>query len=645
MTLNNSPIEKPLARYAAGLVVTAFAAGLGWMLWPMTSGPFPIAILLLGVVITSWIAGFGPALVATFLGAALGYFLQVQDIGVEHPGSASSMEMTLYIAIGVGISLLVGNRRSALRSVGREATETDRISTRTDPRIENLQRDEHIQEDSERQYAALVEAVPQIVWTSTPTGEIDFANRRWYDASGFTPEQTMGTGWTAAVHPDDLPDTLQRWMHALETDEPVDVTWRLKMIDGSYRWQLARGVPIRDGNRVVKWFGTLTDIEDQKQAEEVLRETDRRKDEFLATLSHELRNPLAPIRNMLEVLKQDRDLDEATTRAIAVMDRQLRQMVRLIDDLLDVSRISQGRIELRPERVELATVIGQAVETSRSIAEGKNHQLSVTLPEQPVMLHGDPARLAQVFDNLLSNACKYTPPGGRISLHASLEGKALVVSVRDNGIGIAAEMLAPIFEMFTQADPLPQRPREGLGIGLTLVRRFVEMHHGSVAARSEGLGKGSEFLVRLPIVVTGDVMQPRLPPLRVPRPTGIRILVVDDNADAASSLAALLEGYGYEVRTAPSGEVAIGIAQAWRPRVLFCDLSMPGMHGNEVARHLRKELANDRTILVALTGYGSDADRQRTRDAGFDHHLVKPVDPKLLNDILTEAATTPASRG
>ena len=497
--------------------------------------------------------------------------------------------------------------------------------------------------ESERWYAALVEAVPQIVWTSQPTGEVDFANRRWYDFTGFTPEQTMGSGWTAAVHPDDLEETLRRWAHALQTGEPVEVTYRIRNVEGQYRWHLTRGVPIKDGERVLKWFGTLTDIEDQQQADLLLREEDRRKDEFLATLSHELRNPLAPICNMLEVLKQGSDHSALTQKAIAVMDRQLRQMTRLIDDLLDVSRIRQGRFVLHLRQIELAAVVSQAVETCRPLAESMNHQLAIRLPTHPVYLNGDLARLAQVFGNLLNNACKYTPPGGSISLAAEQQQDTVVVSVRDNGRGIPTEMLSRVFQMFTQAHDSRDEAQAGLGIGLTLVRRFVELHGGAVEARSEGPNRGSEFVVVLPILL--DPIDPaESPPKQPPKLRArLRILVVDDNRDAAVSFVALLEMFGHEARLALDGSAAIEIAQDWKPHLLFCDLAMPGMQGTEVAVQLRQRLG-DKTMLVALTGYGSEADRRRTTAAGFDHHLVKPIESKALNEILELAETNQVAK-
>lgn len=497
-------------------------------------------------------------------------------------------------------------------------------------------------DDREKQYAALVAAIPQIVWTATPAGEINFANRRWYDATGFTPEQTMGTGWTAAVFPDDLPETLVRWKSALSSGQPVEVNWRMRMRDGSYRWQLARGVPLKDGVNVIRWLGTLTDIEDQKHAEEVLRETDRRKDEFLATLSHELRNPLAPISYMLQVLKRNPNQSESMTGAIATMDRQLKQLVRLVDDLLDVSRITQGKVEIHQERLNLASVVGQAVETCQALMDNAGQQLAINLPSSPVMLYGDRARLAQVFGNLLHNASKYTCAGGLITIDARRDGNDVVVSVSDNGTGIKPEMQAKIFELFTQSDPPPGKAPEGLGIGLSLARRFVEMHGGSITVQSDSHRPGSQFFVRLPIVDAPTDIRPASDCTQ-PLPTGGKsILVVDDNQDSASSLAALLEGLGYEVRTAADGFAAIAITANWRPRIIFCDLAMPGMHGNEVARHLRKQLDPSSTLLVALTGYGSATDRQRTFDAGFDYHLVKPLDPSALAAIL--ATTTDDSQ-
>jgi PAS domain S-box-containing protein len=365
-----------------------------------------------------------------------------------------------------------------------------------------------------------------------------------------------------------------------------------------------------------------------------LREADRRKDEFLATLAHELRNPLATVRNALYVLQLPGADAASAARAREMMGRQVEQLVRLVDDLLDVSRVMHGRVALRRERVDLATVLTRAVETARSAIDAAGHELTVALPAEPVWVDADVVRLTQVVGNLLHNAAKYTERGGRIALGAGREGDEAVIRVRDTGIGIRPDMLSRIFDLFVQTDRAADRSQGGLGIGLTLVRRLVEMHGGSVRAHSDGPGTGSEFVVRLPARPAASV-EPSAngPPAPAAAPQR-RVLVVDDNADAAESLAMLLRLEGQEVRVAHDGPAALQAVGAERPDVIFLDIGMPGMDGYEVCRRLRQQSGLDGAVLVALTGWGQEEDRSRGREAGFDRHLVKPVGMETLQEVL-----------
>lgn len=374
-----------------------------------------------------------------------------------------------------------------------------------------------------------------------------------------------------------------------------------------------------------------------------LREQDRRKDEFLATLAHELRNPLAPIRNSLQILKMPR-LDAATAeRARAMMERQVHHLVRLVDDLLDVSRVMRGKIELRKERVELATVIARGVETAQPLIEAQGHKLTIRLPNESLSLDADSVRLAQVIGNLLTNAAKYTEPGGQIALTAQRMGKQVKLLVHDTGIGIAPEILPRVFDLFVQADHTSNRAQGGLGIGLTLVRSLVEMHDGTVEAHSAGLGKGSEFIVQLPLALEeeGSAVPERDGQVSTqPVPSGHRLLVVDDNQDAADSLAMLLRLQGHEVRVAHDGRTALDLLNGYRPDMVFLDIGMPDMDGFEVARMLRQRPGLEKLRLTALTGWGQQEDRRRTAAAGFDHHLVKPVEPETLEQLLATVKTS-----
>lgn len=358
------------------------------------------------------------------------------------------------------------------------------------------------------------------------------------------------------------------------------------------------------------------------------------RDHFLAVLSHELRNPLAAISSGLQLLNLAVDDRELAANSREMMERQLKHMVRLVDDLLDVSRIATGKLELHKERVELESVVRDAVDASREFVDRKGHELTVVLPPDPVVLDADPARITQVFLNLLNNAAKYSEPCRSIRLTARHDGGEVEVSVQDQGIGIPAAKLPRVFEAFMQADTSWQRTQGGMGIGLSLVKEFVELHCGSIEARSLGLGQGSEFLVRLPLAV-GDVAEPAVA-AENPRVPRCRVLVVDDNRDAAASLAMILKMMGHEVRTANDGVTAVAEAAEYRPRLVLMDLGMPKVDGYEAARRMRAQPWGAELFLVALTGWGSEEDRQRTKDGGFDSHLVKPVDLDDLKRLIAE---------
>jgi PAS domain S-box-containing protein len=377
------------------------------------------------------------------------------------------------------------------------------------------------------------------------------------------------------------------------------------------------------------------------QLYQAVREADKRKDEFLATLAHELRNPLAPLRNSLYLLKTAGASGPPLDRALALMGRQVDLLTRLVDDLLDVSRVMRGKIELRAEPVDVGAIAARAVETAQPLLDARRHKLTVAVPDRPVRVQADPVRLAQVIGNLLTNAAKYTEPGGDIRLAVEQADGQAVVRVRDTGIGIAADVLPKVFELFFQADTSAGGTQGGLGIGLTLVRSLVELHGGMVEAHSAGPGRGSTFVVRLPVLKweegggRRDENKTSLASSLIPHPSSLskRVLVVDDHADAADSLAVLLRMEGHDVRVARNGPAAVEAAQADPPDVVLLDLGMPGMDGFEVARRLRQGPAA-KTFIAALTGWGQEEDRRRTREAGFDHHLVKPADPDDLRELL-----------
>jgi PAS domain S-box-containing protein len=409
----------------------------------------------------------------------------------------------------------------------------------------------------------------------------------------------------------------------------------------SYEWELHR-ITLPDGKPgVVSYSFDTTRL---RKAEQGLRDADRRKDEFLATLAHELRNPLAPIRNGLQILRLAADDTRSAAQVQEMLERQVNHLVRLVDDLMEVARVTRGRIELRRESVDLGAMLRSAVETSRPLIEAARHELQLDLPEVPVTLIADPVRLAQIVANLLNNAAKYTEEGGRISLSARRDGKHAVISVRDTGVGIPVDVLPRVFDLFAQADRTYHRAQGGLGIGLTLVRTLVELHGGTVSAKSEGVGHGSEFVVRLPlgVEVASDRDGSRSDTQSVF--ASHRFLVVDDSLDAAHSLALLLENLGADVRTATDGPTALSELEAYRPSVILLDIGMPGMDGLEVARRARQRSDSRDFTVIALSGWGQDEDRHRSRDAGVDYHMVKPVDLDELGRLLTALAPSRTSR-
>jgi PAS domain S-box-containing protein len=444
---------------------------------------------------------------------------------------------------------------------------------------------------------------------------------------------------------------LDRVFRTGETVKNLEVTDEGPAKTGEERIWLTSLYPVRGDAGEVQWVGSVAlDVTERKRlmAElrgraEQLAENDRRKDEFLAMLSHELRNPLAPIRNAVDLLREVGGPELGHARD--VVDRQVTHLARLVDDLLDVSRITRGKVALRPEFVDLAEVAERAVETTRPLMEALGHKLELEISEEPPLLYADPTRLGQVVANLLNNAAKYTEKGGLITLRARREGGEAVVRVTDTGAGIPADILPHVFELFAQADRTLDRARGGLGIGLTLVKSLVEQHGGSVQAYSEGPGRGSEFVVRLPIHAGPEppaAPSAALPPTAAALPQ--RVLVVDDNADAADTLAMLLSVRGYDVRVARDGPAALGAARDFHPELVLLDIGLPGMDGYAVARALRADQAYNPLRLVALTGYGREEDRRRSAEAGFDHHLVKPVAPEVLLGILA-GAFAPSHRG
>jgi PAS domain S-box-containing protein len=509
--------------------------------------------------------------------------------------------------------------------------------------------------ESEALYRTLGEAVPDFIWLMDTSGRILYANQRWRDYTGFSLEKLDKDSLYRLDHPEDVPGMLRQWHDAAVEGRVFTSESRIRRHDGVYRWFLCRAVPVRDERGVIqKWVGTTTDIDDRRRAEEALKEADHRKDEFLAMLSHELRNPLAPIQTAVELLRLQSGAAPGVARACDIIVRQTRHLTRLVEDLLEVSRITRGDIRIERQGVDAASLCARAVETAMPFITARGHHFVQHLPEAPIELMADPTRIAQVLANLLHNAAKYTDPGGRIELSVARdsgqavgqrddqEGDQVVFRVRDSGIGIPPDMLERIFDPFTQIDHSLDRSQGGLGIGLTLVRKLVALHGGSVHAASRGPGHGAEFIVRLPALPAAERMCEPLPrqvsPLAPPSvttsaPAPRRILLVDDNQDAAETLAEILTLWGHEVHMAHDGETALERYRELEPEVVLLDIGLPKLDGYEVARRLR-EAPHPPRLLVALTGYGQAEDRRRSSEAGFDHHLVKPFDPSILIPLL-----------
>lgn len=489
---------------------------------------------------------------------------------------------------------------------------------------------------SEARYRSLLGALPQLVWTAAPDGSWDYVSGQWQDYSGCEKKNLLGSSWIKLLHPDDSERAQERWRRSVEKVEEYDLEYRLLGKDGTYRWFKTRAVPISDepeiggepGGRksAVRWFGTCTDIEDQKQAEVELERAGRLKDEFLTMLSHELRNPLNAINSAVQIAMRN-STPEQQHWSLDVVRRQVRQLVRLIDDLLDVSRLNHGKISLRKERMLLDDLIKNAESSVGSAIRNRSHQLIVSCPAEPVYIFGDPARLEQIVVNLLTNAVKYTEKGGYICLSAEVENRDLKIQVRDSGMGIAPEMLGAIFDLFSQADRSLDRSQGGLGIGLTVSRRLAELHGGSLTAASDGIGKGASFTLTLPEIVSGTDEKPPEANHRdqLPR-SGLKVLLVDDHADTLEGTALYLRDVGCKVRTCSDGFQAVSAAREFRPEVVLLDIGLPGLNGYEVARHIRNEESLRNTILIAVSGYGQEMDKRNSKESGFDMHLVKPLD-------------------
>jgi PAS domain S-box-containing protein len=497
--------------------------------------------------------------------------------------------------------------------------------------ITDQQRAEEALRRGEERLRLAVEATALGTWDFDPVGGRLQWSERCKAVFGLPPDAEVNYDvFLARLHPDDrerVDRTVRRCLDPREADE-YDIDYRVLRPDGAERWVRARGQAFFEGEgearRAVRFLGTVLDVTAQKRVEEALVEANRRKDEFLALLAHELRNPLAAARNALHLLRQPGADAGVQDWSRDVLDRQTRHLGRLVDDLLDVARITRGQVALRRERLDLSRLVRDAVEDQRPELEGAGLAVGLQRPERPLWLDGDPTRLAQVLANLLQNAGQFTPAGGRVDVRLAAEpdGRHARLTVRDTGVGLDPALLPHVFEPFTQADRSLARTSGGLGLGLALVKGLVEQHGGTVEAHSAGPGRGAEFAVRLPLTPAPAPAPPARP--APPHPPA-RVLVVEDNPDTAASLRLLLELWGHEVRVALTGPDGVEEARRFRPDVVLCDIGLPGLDGYGVARELRRHPETARVRLVAVSGYGQDEDRRRSHAAGFDQHLVKPA--------------------
>lgn len=616
------PRRNWLSRYGGALLAVAAAVlVLRWAHPHLGDGGF--SVMFVAVIVAAWHGGLGPSLLALTLSLLCAMLVPEPPGQTPDPPASVITGISVFFLVGITTALMSESMRAARRRAEEAADEAIR---------------------QREQLRTTLACIGDAVIVTDCQGRLTMMNRVAETLTGFNAAEATGQS---------LEDIFQitNEHSGLPVENPVRRALRegaivglanhtqLTAKDGSRRPIDDSAAPIvgQQGD-IIGVVLIFRDVTQRRRDEQALLDADRRKDEFLATLAHELRNPLAPVRMAVEILRAPTGDAALHERAKAILDRQIDHLVRLVDDLLDISRITRGKIDLRPQPVELNEIVGRGIEIAKPLIDAKQHELIVALSDTPVVLVADPLRLAQIIGNLLTNAAKYSEPGGRIWITTDCAEGEAVLRVRDTGIGISAELLPRVFDMFMQAPPAGDSMKSGLGIGLSLVKKLVEISGGSVTAHSDGVGQGSEFIVRLPLgpveAPTAAAPQAELSASAViPR----RVLVVDDNADAAETLAALLRLDGHDTRVCHDGPTALDAAAQFSPEVVFLDIGMPGIDGIEVARRLRQSPDNG-ALLVAVTGWGQASDRQRTAEAGFDHHLVKPVDGALVRRLLAGAS-------
>lgn len=498
--------------------------------------------------------------------------------------------------------------------------------------------------ESEAKFRIMTDAMPQMVWSALPDGRQDYINQQWFHFTGADAQNDTGKEWLELLHPDDKQDVSEIWQHSIARGNNFEGQFRLQHRSGNYRWTLGRALPVRnEQGKITRWMGTLTDIHEQKRAETALYESARRKDEYLAMLAHELRNPLAPIRNSTELLRRLCKTEDTVIGGLEVIDRQVVHMTRLIDDLLDVARISRGKIELRRENFELGELVEHTTNDFKADYENKGIGLSVAVPGKSLQIYADRTRIAQAIGNLLHNALKFTEPPGQVFVSLTEEtrnDKAFgTIAVKDTGIGIDPNLLEELFEPFVQGNQDLARSKGGLGLGLALIKGFANLHGGNVRANSAGPGCGSEFVFQIPLLTGTNPVRQSAPEQVIA--ARLSVVLIDDNRDMVETLAALLSLEGHEVKCAYDGESGLQLVKSIKPGLVFCDIGLPGeLDGYAVARSVREDPAINNIFMVALSGYGQEKDKKLALASGFDEHLLKPVDFNGLTSAINAAASS-----
>lgn len=640
IVMNSPPKRAGILYYLVAVGLVGVAIVLRLAIAPLSDG-IPFLTFFPAATLAAVLGGFGPGMFATILGMCMASYIFIppyNSFSFEFQPVILWSNMVFFTEEFV-VCLAIETMHRFRRNNYTVTQDLNVANSQLQQDLWERDRAELKRMKLEKKLTHIAASVPGVIYSFRlrPDGSYCFpyASPAIKDIYGIAAEDLTEDAAPAAMlaHPDDMEYLYDSIAESARSLNPWKAEWRIRHPEKGEVWLEACSVPEREPDGSTLWYGFIHDITDHKQVEVAFKEMDVRKNEFLAMLGHELRNPLAPIRNVVQIMKAQSFSDPTLEWGIHIIDRQVSHIARLLDDLLDVARIMQDKIVLKLECFDFAEIVDSAVEASRPLIEMRAHELIIATPTIPLWVEGDHVRLTQVFTNILNNAAKYTEKGGKITLTVTLEDAWVVTKVRDTGIGIPGEILPLVFDLFTQAERSIDRSQGGMGVGLTLVRRLVEMHKGVVTASSAGIGQGSEFTVRLPLSNAIPVSESPQAEAK-PSSSKLRILVIDDYSDAAESLALMLQTKGYDAITAECGEQGVERAVDFRPQIVLLDIGLPDIDGYEVARRLRKLPETQGAILIALTGYGQPEDHERSRASGFDYHLLKPVDTEALSALL-----------